>query len=340
MSLINQMLNELERRGVGNVSEEQAVRAVAVKQQRSRYGILLLLVFLVLAYWVWRSYHNVSMLKDTLPTQEFPVLQVESPAPQATRVSVPQPLTKTAQIELVTSQAKAKVMQPRQSEQPQSMQNRPLGLVQSVASATPLAPTLDVPIKQSNPHQQADYEYQKALQAMQQGRISDALAGYEKSLQLYPAHDEARRALVAWSLENKRLDDAERLLVEELRLHPKHSNSVILLARLQVERNDLEGALNTLQASLSYANRQADYQAFVGTVFQRLNRHTEAIPYYQNALQLAPDNAVWLMGLGISLQATQRNTEARDVLRRAVALHQLTPDLQVFVEQRMKELSP
>lgn len=112
----------------------------------------------------------------------------------------------------------------------------------------------------------------------------------------------------------------------------------MLLARLQVERDALEQAVATLEKSLPYADTQADYQAFFAALLQRQNRHHEAITHYQIALQLTPNKGIWLMGYGISLQAVQRNDDARKIFRHAIDSKTLSPELQAFVQQKLKEL--
>lgn len=209
------------------------------------------------------------------------------------------------------------------------------------AAAAPAHATggkLDKRTKQVSVEQQADNEFRKAVALMQQGHINEALAGYEAALRLDAGHDAARQALVVLLLENKRIDDAERVLKEGLKNNLKHSWFAMVLARLQVERDTPWSALLTLQKTLPYASQQADYQAFVAALLQRLGRHKEAVTYYQKALQLSPNSGVWLMGQGISLQALQRKDEARDTFKRAIETHNLSEDLQAFVAQRLKEL--
>ena len=193
-------------------------------------------------------------------------------------------------------------------------------------------------MKQVSPEQRADAEFRQAVAAMQQGHIADAIAGYRAVLRLDTGHDEARQALVALLLESKQGAEAERVLQERLNAKPGHTGFAMLLARLQVEHDALEQAVATLEKSLPYADAQADYQAFFAALLQRRNRHKEAISHYQIALQLAPDNGVWLMGYGISLQAVQRNEDARNAFRRALESRTLTPELQAFVRQKIKEL--
>ena len=193
-------------------------------------------------------------------------------------------------------------------------------------------------MKQVSPGQRADAEFRQAVAAMQQGHVADAIAGYRTVLRLDAGHDEARQALVALLLESRQGAEAERVLQERLNARPGHTGFAMLLARLQVEHGVLEPALATLEKSLPYADAQADYQAFFAALLQRRNRHKEAITHYQIALQLAPDNGVWLMGYGISLQAAQRNEDARGAFRRALESRTLTPELQAFVQQKLKEL--
>ena len=195
-----------------------------------------------------------------------------------------------------------------------------------------------MPMKQVSIAQQADAEFRKAVALMQQGRIADALAGYETALRLDAGHDAARQALVALLLENKRGAEAERVLQERLNSKPGHTGFTMLLARLQVERGAVEQAIITLEKSLPHASNQADYHAFLAALLQRQSRHPEAIAQYQIVTQLAANNGVWLMGYGISLQATQRNAEAKEMFQKALNTQTLNAELQTFVQGKIKEL--
>ena len=193
-------------------------------------------------------------------------------------------------------------------------------------------------MKQVSSAQRADAEFRRAAGLTQQGRIADAIAGYEAALRLDAGHDAARQALVGLLLEDKRNADAEKVLLDGLKSKPEHTGLTMLLARLQVERGALEQAISTLEKSLPFADTQADYRAFLAALLQRQNRNEEAIMHYQIVLQHSPGNGVWLMGYGISLQAVQRNAEARDAFQRALDTRTLTPELRAFVQAKIKEL--
>ena len=200
------------------------------------------------------------------------------------------------------------------------------------------ASAIDKRLRELSPPQQAEAEYRKALAALQQGRIVQASSGLEHALQLDPHHVAARQTLVGLLVEGKRYPEAEQQLRQGLQSDPEQSGFAASLARLQVERGAAQEALETLQRSLPYAAEKADYRAFMAALLQRLERHKEAVEHYQAALRHAPQSGLWLMGLGISLQADNRPSEARDAYNRARASGTLTPELQAFVEQRLRQL--
>ena len=193
-------------------------------------------------------------------------------------------------------------------------------------------------LKKISPMQRAESEFQKANLAVKEGRINDALAGYEGALLIDSSHKAARRAWVGLLINLKRNDDAERVLQRGIKRDPHDASFSMLLARLQVERGDIPLALETLQKTLPYAENQADYQAFLAALLQRQDRQDEAVAHYQIALKLVPNNGIWLMGLGISLQALQRNDDARSAYQRALSSNSLNPQLQAYVQQKLKAL--
>jgi MSHA biogenesis protein MshN len=139
-------------------------------------------------------------------------------------------------------------------------------------------------------------------------------------------------------VEGKRQDEAIRRLQEGLELDARQAGLAMILARLQIEKNDVKAAVDTLQRTLPYAGERGDYLAFLAALEQRQGRHKDAIEHYLGALKGAPQNAVWWMGIGISLQADNRLAEARDAFGHAKAANTLSPKLQAFVDQKLAQL--
>ncbi|MDP1996687.1 MAG: tetratricopeptide repeat protein [Gallionella sp.] len=379
MSVINQVLNQLEQRGAHSAPEQTMVRAVPPVRRKSAMPLLMLGLVLAIGFaaWQWMQmrkpaapavvrYQPIKMavaLASAVPAEN---LQEEPSAAEtllpASRLSfelssVPLPsslreLKNNAALNRVEGLAENSVSSAQQRESGQVLPRAGTSLTRpareadslltqttsSDAKAAARSASGMSPMKQVSPAQHADAEFRKAVALMQQGRIADALAGYEAALRLDPGHDAARQALVALLLEGKRGADAERVLQDGLGVKSGHTGFAMLLARLQVERGAVEQATATLEKTLPYADQQAGYQAFFAALLQRQHRHKEAITHYQIALQLAPDNGIWLMGYGISLQAVQRTDDARVAFRRALDSKTLSPELQAFVQQKLREL--
>lgn len=193
-------------------------------------------------------------------------------------------------------------------------------------------------LRQPTPRELAENEYRSATALLYQGRLAEAQEGYQWVLSRYPGNHGARQALVGLLLEEKKYSEAERVLEDGLTLAPVQPGFAMTLARLQVDRGEAAKASATLKKGLEYAQDSADYLAFHAALLQRQGRHEEAIDQFRGALRLRPATGVWWLGLGISLQAANRMSEAQDAFRRASISSNLNPELVAFAEQRLKQL--
>jgi MSHA biogenesis protein MshN len=188
------------------------------------------------------------------------------------------------------------------------------------------------------PKQASENAYRRALAALQEGRVSAALADLDKAVELDPRNDAARQTYVSLLMENGRNDDAIRQLRLALGIDPRQPGLAIVLARLQLEKGG-PAALETLMKTLPYAGDSPVYHAYLAGVLQREQRHAEAAEHYRIALQQSPQNAVWWIGLAISLQADQHLPEAREAYNRARSGSGLTPELRGFVDRELAKLA-
>jgi MSHA biogenesis protein MshN len=200
--------------------------------------------------------------------------------------------------------------------------------------------SIDKQARPVSPRERADAEYRRATAALSQGRAEEAEESLRASLAEDATFDAARQALVGVLVEQKRVDEAKKVLQDYLNSRPNHLGFAMLLARLQLDRGDGGGAVATMQHTLPYAGDNADFLGFSAAVLQRAGHHAEAVDQYRAALRIKPDAPVWWMGLGISLQASDRNTDALDAYKRALSSGSLSPELQAFVEQKIKQLTP
>jgi MSHA biogenesis protein MshN len=375
MSLINKMLQDLDARG-GNGSRADASSAVRPVSYGARKGlspatvgagVIALAVIGGGGFAAWKYFKG---RQPAAPSPSIALAQTPAPMPPAVPapdqaavrqpegvvgnagpadgVKAPEPVMKKERL------ARQQAAEPRRAPE-----RRPAGgdslkstaqrapaksaagtIAAKAANAAPsvtVAATVAAAEAGLNSQQKAENEYRRALLKLQEASVSEALAGLEQAVYLYPRHEAARQTLVRLLIEAGRTPEAIRHLTFATNLDPRQANMAMLLARLQLEHGG--NALETLQRSLPFAESNADYRALMAGVLQRANRHKEAADQYQAAVRLQPGNAVWWMGMGISLQADKRNAEARVAFQRAHDSGRLSPELQGFVERRLQQLN-
>ncbi|MGQ0579347.1 MAG: tetratricopeptide repeat protein [Betaproteobacteria bacterium] len=214
----------------------------------------------------------------------------------------------------------------------------------TVAAAQPAAAespsSIDKKMREMTAQQRAEAAFRSGVAQLQDGRAIAAEVSFREALKVDPTHVSARQALLGLLLDGGRNDEAEKLLRQALELNPRQPRHAMVLARLEVDRGEVSGAINTLVAALPYVQSNPEYYAFLAAVLQRDGRHRDAVNYYRTALQSSPGNVVWLMGLGMSLRATEQFADAREAFQRAADSKQLNPELQALVERQLRELSP
>lgn len=366
MSLINKMLQDIDARAgqPGAAPLPDDVRPVLAPEPRAPWrraalGGGVLLAVAVVGAFGWR-------MMDTPAAPVVAVADVPAPAPAPARASsavvVAMPAAAPVQVADVAPAAPLPPAEeqsapappgpaPRQPVDAKEASAKQAAAQPAAAKLAPAKPAAAKPVaakpaaaKPAAPGggrteaaaQRAEGAYRRALVVLEDGRVTEAIATLQAGLALDPRHEPSRQTLVGLLIEARRPDEAMRQLQAALALDPRQPSMAMLLARLQVERGG--PALETLMRTLPYAAGNGGYHAFLAGVLQRDGRQHEAAEHYQTALRSAPQNGVWWMGLGISLQAEQRDAEAAAAFQQAQASGSLSAELQAFVERRLRQL--
>lgn len=198
------------------------------------------------------------------------------------------------------------------------------------------APVIERTPASGSPREQAESEYRKAIAAVNQGRVSEAMESLRAALRQDAFQVAARQLLVKLLLEAKNQDEAIQVLREGLGGQPAQIGWAMSLARLQVDRGELDGAWHTLEHSLPAAGNSPDYLGFSANVLQRLGRHDDAAGQYRKAAQLAPADGRWWLGLGWCLDAQGNAAESREAFQRARQAGNLSPELLALIDQKLR----
>jgi MSHA biogenesis protein MshN len=366
MSLINDVLLDLDRRGAEGVETPAAARHAPRRARRNGAGRRALIVAAVatvavtvaMAAWILRPGTQPGPAPETRtssqavrptpapPATDFrPGAEVASHAPAMTEVATSKPALVAAAPPPPapsTERILPRALEPKPPARPVRAPDR--AVIGAARESDPPAPetvataTTERTVVALSPRQQAENEHRAALALMQQGRSVEAADALQRALQLEPRYGPARQALAAQLVQAGRRDEARATLEEGLALDAEQPALAMALARLEVERGDLPAAERTLRRALAAAGERDDYHAFLAAVLQRQGAHGAAAEHYRNALRRAPQNGVWWMGLAISLQADNRKAEAIDAYTRARASGVLSPELSAFVDQKLAQL--
>jgi MSHA biogenesis protein MshN len=375
MSLINKMLQDLERRN-DTVSKSEplsgevhAVSMASSPRASKLPGLLVLGVVVLVGAWffVQSRTSQAPVVVAVAPPAPAPAVAA-APTPIAAPAPMPEVVTPEATVAVAraavvpTSKPPAKpvaeptvkpaAVQVAVAEPKAANMVTAQGITKKASRVVPEedapAPEKTAPVtvpaiesksqKQFNPQQQSDNLYKQAIAQVQQGQNSAARQSLRQALQANQHNVNARQMLAGLLIEGNTPDEASALLREGLKLSPTEGGFSMALARLQLENGDTNGSMTTLEQGLPSAGDEPQYHAFYAVLLQRAKRHEEAVKHYLVALRSDPGMPTWLVGIGISLQAQGKDADATEAFRRARDGGMLNPQLAQFVEQRLSQL--
>jgi predicted O-linked N-acetylglucosamine transferase (SPINDLY family) len=149
-----------------------------------------------------------------------------------------------------------------------------------------------------------------ALRELQ--RPEDALAAYERALQLQPGLEEAELGGIAmlWRLE--RADAALRRCADVIRRRPNDAKLLHLRARILIDLERPQEALEDLRRGSALQSKDTALLLSLGNVLFKLNRVDEALASYERAFELAPTDSDVAFNRGNALLELQRFQDALD----------------------------
>jgi len=347
MSLINQMLRDLDRRrgpaipgqsagapGLRTVSEPQLIWW---RHLHATVAGLAVIATAAMVYLAGVQNPVPEPAGQALATASHTrIVQLPIPPPQITqmRATRPGPISTDAEGPLAEIDDKTVTARGTQAMAAVEVQRLNIPTPGPLASVETAATTVVKP----DPQQQTTRLFEQAQQALERQHNQSAETLLEQVLAADPGHTDARRQLIALMLAEQRPDTAEALLFEGLQITPRHVDMTRAYAQLLAQRNALQAALDTLEPVTAGDTADAEALALKAEILNRLQQFPEAVSNYRQAVRLQPDHAVWWTGLGVALEHDAQPAAALDAYRQA-ARRPLQDAVRTFVEQRMQVLS-
>lgn len=328
MSMINEMLKDLDKRHAAGGEDRQLTAGVLLATPARRgYGRLVLQFVLValvagVGTSAWIHYRKTGVMP--------PAVQVAAPAPSPAAASAPKDADAPAGAPQGARPATAAMLAGKAS-------TGPAGAV--LVQVKPEPRSLDgqpQTIKIVSPRQRSENFYRQAVSLLQQSRLTEAKQALKQAIGADAANHDARLLLAELLVDANNNSEAAALLRNGLELAPGDSGLSMALARVQVANAAKGQALATLEQGLSNAGDNPEYHAFVAALMQTQGRHDEATQHYITALRSDPSMPSWLVGAGISLQAGNQMRDAAEAYQRAIDTGELTVEVAQFAGQQLK----
>jgi MSHA biogenesis protein MshN len=209
----------------------------------------------------------------------------------------------------------------------------------SVASAPATTGDMQKTLR-NTPGDLARDAYKDGMAQLDAGDATGAERHFRDALQRVPGFDPARVALARMLAQAGRNSDAEAVLAQGTKVGENKPRFARLDANLLVQQGALADAMKALESALPDIHTEPEHYAFMAALAQRSGDNTRAAKLYRQVLEIRPDNGVWWMGLGISLEQLKQPQGALDAYRHAQQSGDLNPDVAQFVNQRVKALGP
>lgn len=377
MSLINQMLKDIDKRQGVNAttfSDTAGIRLEATRQSASPAKRVW--VWGGLALVVAGGAYAIRQWTAPVPAQTAaPAPAVASPAPAvaapvepvAAAVNTPAPVVPAAAVPaavpavvpavvpvaVATSAAREPVSErkPEAERKPEVVRESVKAVAQVAKPKADTADAVSAPVpkkeapilaagvvsRQLSAEQRADNAYREAVSLLRQGRGAEAQKSLQHTLVDVPAHQDARLLLARVLMDDGKLAEAKNLLTEGVALRPQSFPFYSALAHAQLMGKEVDAAVSTLERGLPAAGENAEYQAVLAAALQQQTRHAEAVQHYVIALRQLPDTPNWLVGLGVSLQATNNLQGAAEAYQRALDLG-LPASLAQFARDKLNQV--
>ncbi len=347
MSLINQMLRDLESRNTSNTTPALQHNIQVKRTSASKIPLLIWSLLTTIAtggtYWAYQYSKmlpkNPPVIAATLKKDPVPI------APYEQVLATPNALTDTTpKIEQKPAENKAIQTVPVVQSVPTAQPQPPVQTVSAV-QATPeiiAAPPIKktpapkpAQIKQVTNKQQADLLYRQA-----ENNFEDYSATYklEQALKLDPRHLNARLLLAKALYSQGQINKTADFIDQSLALFPDNLQFINTRAQLFLQQRNPNGALQTLQRIDVTNSSNEAYLSLLAATYQQLQSFPNASKVYQRLVTVNPEKAENWLGLALSQEKLGNSKLAREAYQQALSKNSLKESIANYIKQRLIEL--
>ena len=185
----------------------------------------------------------------------------------------------------------------------------------------------------------AEKSFNKGVRQYKQGDFENSVQSLNRAIELDPEHGHARYLLASAYIQQDRTELAMSLLSQSVELLPENHKIKKLYAQILFHIGRQQEAVKVLRTRMPLIDGSAEYHALLAGYLQNMQEHKQAADLYRSLVNIRPDQSIWWMGLGISLEALGKQSEALTAYEEAMQGGKLSNNLKQYVSQRIKLLS-
>ncbi len=358
MSLINQMLRDLEQRrttGLGSSplsglsASGLAAQPVGFSINYLALSIVVTIVFVggVLVAYLLNSQQQTITTENTLSItaeKETSVFSIHNmpkkPGATALSAMILPTIIKPDSIVVAKEKIVDTVLQ-----KPITKKMTPVVItpgVENIIEETPpdREKNINKTIRPLTQEQQSQLAFQHAIHLLSRNDQKNAQLALEEALSFSPAHLRARETLAAILLNTGRISEAANYLKEGLHLMPDAAPLAKLYARILMDQGDIAAAVMALEQARPTVTADPEYYALLAALYQQMKKYAQAAQVYQQILLQRPGIAAWWMGLALAHDAMGQTVHALDAFQRAQRAGGLSNEVLKYVQTRIVALTP
>ncbi len=352
MSLINQMLRDLERRRTSEIASSplgglsasgSIIQPAEVSTHYMTLAIVVAMVFIsgvMVAYLLGHQQQAMAIenMGTTIFEKEAPGFITDA-APENTKITTFPAIAKPNSIRIDKEETIETV-----TKKPAVTKITPVAITPDVENITEAIPVnreqnINKIIRPLTDEQQSQLAFQRAIQMLSRNNSQDAQLALEEALSFSPVHLRARETLAAILLNSGRISEAANSLNEGLHLMPNASPLAKLYARILADQGDIVNAVAVLERARPTVAADSEYYALLAALYQQLEKHAQAAQVYQQILLRNPGAAHWWMGLALAQEAMGETTRALDAFQRAQRAGGLSDEVLKYIQARIVALT-
>jgi tetratricopeptide (TPR) repeat protein len=173
-----------------------------------------------------------------------------------------------------------------------------------------------------------------------EGRLDEALATYNRSVNIAPWYEYAKINRDIILLHQGRLDAASVKYSETVLQHPDSVSGFVSLGVIKALQNRFEEAVKNFKSALALYPQSEEAHYNLALTLSQMERVDEAIYHYLKALEITPNDLNTLNNLGVALANQGRYDEAIKVFNTALQIKADFFDARNNLELALKKQNP